>query len=276
MISRYFQWLVGESFGKVTELIDITEEDGEYFYNFTDGESCNLAYISPITRDVNSLRKYAMVEVSGPNNAWTFKEIKMGKFETANHEMIDVPPLEDIVGGTGTGQVLDVNSVLGTKKAIPPQQKLFIGRPLPDVETYLRKSEIKPVSSPVSHSKIKEDESFNKLDKDDISTEKTQPGFYEIEDSEPPVIKSRQAEPKDEISDKDPVAILVKTCKKHPTVCPVEITVDLPGTSVFTIAKTEFENGDKKFIDCIVKEIDTTSIISAIKDALLKSYAGEE
>ena len=39
---RYFQWLDGELAGTVETLIDITQEEDEFFYHFASGESCNL------------------------------------------------------------------------------------------------------------------------------------------------------------------------------------------------------------------------------------------
>jgi hypothetical protein len=53
---RYFQWIDGEMKGDIVLLESIEEFEGETFYNFDDGESCNLRFISKMTNSTADLK----------------------------------------------------------------------------------------------------------------------------------------------------------------------------------------------------------------------------
>ena len=255
-MKRYFQWIVGDDRGKVVELVDITQEDGEYFFNFDDGESCNMSYICPATNDKKRLINKAMVEVPGPHNAWKFEEIKMGSFVTAEHETVDVPPLEDIIGMNGDNS-LD-KSALGTMNLIPPKNNPIKGMPLPSIQDYLR-DEPKPARStsdiPVTNTHVVID---NNLENSIVEPEVK------------PAVKSFDSQQKP--STNDPVHILVNTCKKHESSVDLKIELSLPSISTYNFAKSEFEDGDKKFIDAITDSIAIETVMDALKDALRAAY----
>lgn len=253
---HYFQWLVGDDRGKVVELADITQEDGEFFYNFIDGESCNLSYICPATSDKKQLRGKAMVEVPGPYNCWKFEEIKMGSFTTAEHEQVDVPPLEDIIGMNGDNS-LD-HSALGTMNLIPPKPNPIKGMPLPDIQEYLREEpkNNKPKSSGVTTAVQTE------------SVEKKE----ETVSSAPVKEEPRVFIPQNKQNVSDPVHILVNTCKKHVSTVDLKMELSLPSVSTYNFAKSEFENGDEKFIDAITDSIPMDTIIKAVRDSLREAY----
>ena len=122
---RYFQWLQGENSGIITKLVNITEMDGEYFYNFEDGESCNLRFISQMTSSPAALKDKFMVEVVSPNDPWRVEQISTGFFKDAmSQENVDVPPLEDITSASGNGNLIDISkSAVGTMKYIAPRYK---------------------------------------------------------------------------------------------------------------------------------------------------------
>jgi hypothetical protein len=258
-MKRYFQWLVGDDRGKVVELVDITQEDGEYFFNFDDGESCNMSYICPATNNKKSLVNKAMVEVPGPHNAWKFEEIKMGTFTTAEHEVVDVPPLQDIIGMNGDNS-LD-KSALGTMNLIPPKSNPILGMPLPDIRDYLR-DEPKPrkeVASNVGvtvHDNTIEHAIINNLTEEP----KAEPRVFT------PPTRQQTAD------ESDPVFILVKTCKKHESSVDLKISLSLPSISTYNFAKSEFEDGDKKFIDAIANSISVETVMDSLKDALRTAY----
>ena len=256
-MKRYFQWLVGDDRGKVVELIDITQEDGEYFFNFDDGESCNMSYICPATNDKKRLVNKAMVEVPSPHNAWRFEEIKMGTFTTAEHEVIDVPPLQDIVGMNGDNS-LD-KSALGTMNLIPPKNNPIKGMPLPDIRDYLR-DEPKPKREVAANVGVTVHD--NTIDHAIINNL--------AEDPEPRIFTppTRQQT----VDETDPVHILVKTCKKHESSVDLKISLSLPSISTYNFAKSEFEDGDNKFIDAIANSISVDTVMDALKDALRTAY----
>lgn len=254
---RYFQWLVGDDRGKVVEFIDITQEDGEYFYNFDDGESCNMSYICPATNDKNMLKGKAMVEVPGPHNAWKFEEIKAGSFTTADDERIVVPPLEDIVGQSNDG---NVESAVGTMRLITPKSNPIKGMPLPSVREYMRQTPIKqavPQSSGVVNIEVKSEPVETKVQPVQI----------------PQDIPQAESKPKHNVS--DPVHILVNTCKKHDTEISMTVNVALPSISTYNFAKSEFENGGDKFIDIIAETLDMTEISKSIKSAIREAYESQ-
>lgn len=254
---RYFQWLVGDDRGKVVEFIDITQEDGEYFYNFDDGESCNMSYICPATNDKNMLKGKAMVEVPGPHNAWKFEEIKTGSFTTADDEHIVVPPLEDIIGQSNDG---NVESAVGTMRLIAPKSNPIKGMPLPSVREYLRQVPAKqavPQSSGVVNIEVKSEPAETKVQPVQI----------------PQDIPQAEVKPKHNVS--DPVHILVNTCKKHDTEISMTVNVALPSISTYNFAKSEFENGGDKFIDIIAETLDMTEISKSIKSAIREAYESQ-
>ena len=72
---RYFQWLDGELAGTVETLVDITQEEDEFFYHFASGESCNLRYIAKMTNDVGEIKDKFMVEILSPNDPWVTETI---------------------------------------------------------------------------------------------------------------------------------------------------------------------------------------------------------
>ena len=76
---RYFQWIDGEMKGDIVTLESIEEFEGETFYNFDDGESCNLRYISKMTNSHLDLKNKFMVEIESPSNPSTFETIQPKK-----------------------------------------------------------------------------------------------------------------------------------------------------------------------------------------------------
>lgn len=120
--TRYFQWIgVPEDKEKISVLDSIVQEDGIYFYEFTDGERCNAEFIAPMTLNPATLNNKIMVEIPNGHSPWTFETITGKKYhEEDSDKWYDVPPLEDIVAGGKTGDVVE-HSVLNAKKLIPPK-----------------------------------------------------------------------------------------------------------------------------------------------------------
>ena len=250
---RYFQWLDGELAGTVETLVDITQEEDEFFYHFASGESCNLRYIAKMTNDVGEIKDKFMVEILSPNDPWVTETISTKRVqvmdENAGEIFVDAPALEDITGASGAGANLNIEkSKLGTKKYRAPRYKgPFYD--LPNIDDYMIDEEIPAPKKP----EIKQAQ------------------------REKPVIPAPTATPKiSAVSEADPVRILAKTCKKHPTEINLTLNINLPSKSIYNIAESEFENGGKNFVDCLVEDIDITEIVKSLSVALRQAYAEGE
>lgn len=253
---RYFQWLDGEYKGDVVVLDNISELDGEVFYNFEDGEACNLRFISKMTNNIVDLKGKFMVEVENPGNAWTFgvNETSMPQGIKADSDDV-IPTLHDFLNsnaGAGASQAEINDSDFGKDKLIPPKKRQNLC-PLPDIEEYREVLE-----SPVEKKPAQQEQ---KAMEEPIQT------VLQQEEENKPVQKIEK-----KVSPLDPVAILVDTCKKHPTEIPITLTIDLPVKTLYYIAESEFENGGQKFVDYIVEGLDTKKIVEAIRLSLFGAY----
>lgn len=277
--NRYFQWIDGELSGTVEMLLNITETEGEYFYNFSSGESCNMRFISKMTNSPAMLKDKFMVEIASPNDPWIAHEITVGKFKNAGtDEIVDVPPLEDITGASGTGNSINIEkSKLGTKKFTPPRYKGPYSE-LPSLDEYFVSDEpvVKEKKVPFVASMIKKkpaavqppvEEQPGLQAPPNVPIMQTAPAPYMA----PSAKNTERYEPEEEKN--DPVKILAKTCKKRETDIDLTITISLPSKSVYTIAESEFDNGGEKFINYLIKDIDVNEIISSIKQSLIDLYS---
>ena len=250
---RYFQWLDGELAGTVETLVNITQEEDEFFYQFASGESCNLRYIAKMTNDVGAIKDKFMVEIMSPNDPWTSETISTKRVqvmdENAGEIYVEAPALEDITGASGTGSNLNIEkSKLGTKKFRAPRFKGPFPE-LPNIDDYMQ-DEAPAEVAPAPRRTVQREE-----------VEQQVP-------AETPKIAT--------VSETDPVRILAKTCKKHPTEINLTININLPSKSIYNIAESEFENGGNNFVDCLVENIDIKEIVKSISNALKTAYAQEE
>ena len=250
---RYFQWLDGELAGTVETLVDITQEEDEFFYHFASGESCNLRYIAKMTNDVGEIKDKFMVEILSPNDPWVTETISTKRVqvmdENAGEIFVDAPALEDITGASGAGANLNIEkSKLGTKKYRAPRYKgPFYD--LPSIDDYMKDEEVPAPKKP----------EIQQVQREEL------------------VIPTPTATPKiSNVSEADPVRILAKTCKKHPTEINLTLNINLPSKSIYNIAESEFEDGGKNFVDCLVEDIDITEIVKSLSVALRQAYAEGE
>ena len=272
---RYFQWLQGENSGIITKLVNITEMDGEYFYNFEDGESCNLRFISQMTSSPAALKDKFMVEVVSPNDPWRVEQISTGFFKDAmSQENVDVPPLEDITGASGNGNSIDISkSAVGTMKYVAPRYKGPMYE-LPSLDDYFYEDNS---TAPVKKHKLDGATAIFKK----TTPEPTQEPEVTIPATPPPVVTPEYIRPTvetkyEEPSTSDPVRILAKTSKKRDTDIDLTISIKLPSKSVYNIASNEFEDGGSKFINYLIEGIDINSIISELRNALTAAYESSD
>lgn len=279
---RYFQWLQGENLGVISKLNNITEVDGEYFYNFEDGESCNQRFISKMTTSPAELKDKFMVEVVSPNDPWRVEKIGTGFFKDATtEERVDVPPLEDITGASGQGNNINIEkSAVGTTKFIAPKYKGPMYE-LPSLDEYFYVEEAKHVSS----QKPKIDGATATFKRSTTKVEEPVQVSVPEPVPEPEVVPKpttytpySQVTPKYEspVDESDPVRILAKTCKKRDTDIDLTLSIKLPSKAVYDIADDEFENGGEKFINYLIEGIDINTIISELRNALTIAYTSSD
>ena len=268
---RYFQWLQGENSGIITKLVNITEMDGEYFYNFEDGESCNQRFISQMTSSPAALKDKFMVEVISPNDPWRVEQIGTGFFKDAmTQENVDVPPLEDITGASGNGNLIDISkSAVGTMRFIAPRYNGPMYE-LPSLDEYFYED---TPPTPVKKQKLDgATASFKKVAPEPEVTMPSTPPPAVTPAYIQPTVETKYEEP----SASDPVRILAKTCKKRDTDIDLTISIKLPSKAVYNIASAEFEDGGSKFINYLIEGIDINSIISELRNALTAAYESSD
>ena len=246
---RYFQWIDGEMKGDIVLLESIEEFEGETFYNFDDGESCNLRFISKMTNSTSDLKNKFMVEIESPSNPWTLEQIQPKKYidESMKGEDIDIPSLHDMLQAHGDTTNIE-NSDIGKDRLVPPRKEQRI-IDLPSIDEYRIKKE-EPKKDPVVE----------------------QPKTVETKVEKQEVVEQPKPVENKQISF-DPVKILVDSCKKHDTPVELSLNMKLPSKYIANIASSEFEDGFNKFIDCIVSDIDTKMIIAELKKALSSAYS---
>jgi len=251
-IRRYFEWIDGEDLGEVEVLESIEVMDGETFYHFESGESCNLRFISKMTNNRADLKGKFMVEISSPGNPWTTEIIQPKKYidESMRGQDIDIPTLHDMLQANGqTANVTD--SDIGKQRLVAP--KMPQGNlPLPSPEEYPMK--IRPVAQkPVTYQKE------NETAVDSLHTS-------ECFEKETAQNDQNKQNPQQHVQKQyNPVHILVDSCKKKETEISLDLNIMLPSRYIYNIAANEFENGVEDFIDYVVGNIDTNLIMQELK-----------
>lgn len=285
---RYFEWIDGDDKGKVVTLdyIDIEKDNmgrNTEIYYFDNGDSCPKEFISPMTMFAGELKKRNpdgspgspkfMVELDTPTNVWTFAEVKghtvnLGVSNGSGDGTRFVAPLEDILAD-GNGKVARTFNI------VPPKNKIVRERPLPKASDY-------PVDEPEPVIEQPKEEQID-LNPNVVST--TDPNIVPNPSSD----ASKESCARTDLTDyyaiknqtfgfpvakqeDDPVSILVSTSKKVEKEVNMKISLMLPSKDLYSIASTNFEDGESKFINNIVKDIDVSSIIEALRDTLLESY----
>lgn len=257
MLKRYFEWIAGEDIGEIASLESIEEIDGETFYNFDNGETCNLRFISKMTQSVADLKGKIVVEITSPSNPWTTETIQPRKYvdESMKGEDIEIPTLHDILRANGS--ITDItDSDVGKIKLVPPRNQQMI-MDLPNPKDYpIRKKPVqKQVEKPIVQKQVEQ------------VTGKTDLVSVEV---------SQQKQNNDKTEQKqntyNPVHILVDSCKKKDTTISLDLNIMLPSKYIYNMADSEFENGAEQFIDYVISKIDTKMIINELKLALIEAY----
>jgi hypothetical protein len=262
--TRYFEWIAGEDMGEICVLSHVEEEEGHLYLHFTNGDVCDIDFVSPMTTDTALLKNKFMVEIAGPSNAWTTEAIVPRKY--VDRSMTDgvdyeIPTLHDMLQ-SGNGSTANLtNSNVGKMKLVPPKISLSTVPSLPTIEDWgKRKDASKTHGRPI--------EQENKQEKIVVSPEPL-PEIVAVVDNNEVTLKEKKGS-----VDFNPVKILYDKCKKNKTDIELTLTINLPSKPMFDLADSEFENGGDDLIDYILKDVKTNMIKSALKTSLKQFYVG--
>lgn len=252
--NRYFQWIAGENCGTVTTLNNISEYDGEYFYNFNDGESCNQRFVAKMTSSPNDIKSKFVVEINSPNDPWKIEKIKSKKYtDSQTQERVEVPALDDITGASGNGQSLSIDkSHVGEIKYIAPTYRgPFYD--LPSLDDYMLDVTLKN-----NNVAVKEQDKSAVF----ISSKKTK-------DNNALILKDNNIVDSDKMN---PIKIIIDKCKRRAIDVNMNISINVPSVNVFKIADEDFEDGANLFVQYVIDTINVNDIKDALKTALLEEY----
>ena len=288
----YYQWLPGtENEGTISILNNIFIDEGEVYYEFTDGNLCWEGLISDITNDPKMLKGMAIVRISNPNNIWSFETIKnksIGEFAGVTHDSgqtnFEIPSLSDY---NKTG---DFKSDEGKIKFIPPKNQPKIIKKI-DYKDWMSNNDLKILGiiedncvNDIIHEchndcQVDLSGEINLSDNNSISVVNTETDKSCITDVKYPnttlLINDINNQNDKKFDDNDPVAILVNKSVKFESVISMDLKLELPAKSLFNIASENFENGEETFINVILSHIDCETIKNALKGALLDAYYDE-
>lgn len=297
----YYQWLPGtENEGTISILNNIFIDEGEVYYEFTDGNLCWEGLISDITNDPKKLKGMAIVRISDLNNTWSFETIKnksMNQFTGVSHDSgqtnFEIPSLSDY---NKTG---DFKSDEGKITFIPPKNQ-------PKMIKKIDYKDWMDINDQIKYGLISEDEyvaatlpvtkvatppsNVMKIDNEDtisLNDPSNNKELMVVQPSNDTIIKLWVPEKNDKnidninisndklFDDNDPVAILVNKAAKFESVISMDLKLELPAKSLFNIASENFENGEETFINVILSHIDYETIKNTLKTALLDAYHNE-
>jgi hypothetical protein len=265
--TRYFEWIAGEDIGEICVLSHVEEEDGHLYLHFTNGDVCDIEFVSSMTTDVSSLKNKFMVEIAGPSNAWTTETIVPRKYvdrSMTDGEDYEIPTLHDMLQ-SGNGSTANLsNSNVGKLKLIPPKINITSVPSLPTIDDWGKRNDAPKIYGRPIEPETKEDVVRDPV----VSVIETTETVVAIDNN---VTKIKENKPS---VDFNPVKILYDKCKKSKTDVDLTLTINLPSRSMFNLADSEFENGGDDLIDYILKDVKTNMIKSALKTSLKQFYTG--
>lgn len=270
--TRYFEWIAGEDMGEICVLSHVEEEEGHLYLHFTNGDVCDVDFVSPMTTDTALLKNKFMVEIAGPSNAWTTEAIVPRKY--VDRSMTDgvdyeIPTLHDMLQ-SGNGSTANLtNSNVGKMKLVPPKISLSTVPSLPTIEDWGKRKDAPKTYGRPENATI------------DVVQIETKPSVeVKVPEETPPLSGTVINQPVVELGiekgsvDFNPVKILYDKCKKNKTDIELTLTINLPSKPMFDLADSEFENGGDDLIDYILKDVKTNMIKSALKTSLKQFYVG--
>lgn len=300
----YYQWLPGtENEGTVSILSNIFVEDGEKYYEFTDGNLCYEGLICDFTTDPNKIKGKALVRVASPKDLWTFETIKSKSMESfagvsaeSGATNIEIPSLFDY----------NSNSLNKSAKVkyIPPKNQLVSSFYNIDYKDWMSDNDLKLLGiiedncvsdiihechdncqanndQPYCYDNCQVDLSgeINLSDSNSISVVNIETDKSYITEVKYPnttlLINDINNQSDKNFDDNDPVAILVNKAAKFESTISMDLNIELPAKSLFKIASENFENGEETFLNVILSHIDNEKIKQSLKDALKNAYNEE-
>jgi hypothetical protein len=236
MAQRYFQWIAGERKGEVVFFDKIVEESNMSFVAFKDDTRVNSELIAEINE--TSLSGKMIAEVESPSNIWTFKE-----------RIIENKPRYEIDHESGLKyQVPSVEEIMTDGTAIPSQKRVIdIIPPRKTMNKFGRIAHTQDLAGEYNES---------------IAT------HPEVPNKTPETIP---VQPKQQLVS-DPVFIMLDKSKKVDTEVNMTLTISLPSTQLFDVARDSFDDGANKALEYIIENIDISDIKTALKAGIEEMY----
>lgn len=266
-LNRYYQGLPNSGYdGVIVKLVKIFEDNGIIFYEFDNEEICNEEFIAPFTLNIEDVKGKFFVELASEKDIWEIMPIKNKKnidkdTTRENGSMdIEIPPYEDISTMSNSNIIITNN---GRVKIVPPTPNCKYIPPV-NYSDYMESA--KKNEEVIAPEKVIEKESHIEVEK-----------IEEVKEEPVSIIKKEvEIEKENVLLDNDPVTILVNTSKKNDTIIPMQMTISLPTKELFNIVSNNFDNGDEKFVDVILSQINYDMFKVCLRDALLQAYKYEE
>ena len=308
----YFQYLRGENQGKIVELekIDDSGALNEYLYYFNDGTKYFESFVG-LWGDVNAYTSNKILAmIPNINSLWRFevKEVKQQHKKSIGEDGKEYEIPDPYFIDRNTGKTLhNTQSIKVSDKAYPPPYRRFEPIEISN-EYYMSYSSDKediqdkgiqtedsnwrvspnilekapqqdmPITmnldlkddqfmGPVV-SIIKDKEIFAGPDKlwnilnDLVNEILTDPSVeYPIKEN-------------NEFNISDPIKILVDSCKKNPQNITMDINIDLPNKSFYTMVYENYgEEMANKAIYYLIDNLDTSAIKQALIESLIEAYS---
>ena len=150
-IDRYYQWLPNSGFdNEIVKLVNVYEDSGVMFYEFSNGEVCNEEFVASFTKEPKALQGKMLVELSSRKDTWQFEKITSRTINTGQGDIMspdgravikEIPPLEDIASA---GDSDTVNTSVGRVRLIAPKTMVNSIPPI-DYKDYIKVEEKKEV-----------------------------------------------------------------------------------------------------------------------------------
>ena len=258
---NYYQYLPSsEKCGEICMLIGMFVEDGEVYYEFDNGDVCFEDLICKCTTNKDDFKGKLLVELNSKSDVWKFEKI---------NDKVDQSVLKDVQHNAGKDfEIPTFGDRYEQKKdniLITPPSNRIINVKSPNYKDYLSNEELEILGI------LPSTNSFNKINECSDVTDIIK---YDASSSHDDSTSIKNDVINNKI-DNDPVAILVNSATKFATDVNMQLSINLPATSIFKIVNENFENGAEKFINVILNDIKYDAIKDALKLALFREYSAE-
>lgn len=258
-VKRYYQWIpMSTNRNDIVYLVEVFKDDDVTFYKFNDDSICAESLILPYNASPISTKTGAMIELVDYQYSWKFEKpqaLKTTNFadvgrENNDNTPFDIPMLDESY--TIISPVLDGRC----------PTKI-------NIDDYIKIEKVKePVSDVINDCSVNNDYEISHTDE----------FVAEAHTDELIIFNAPEQDKRDNINNKidvDPIKMLIEKSIKTQSLISMDLTVNLPGRSLFNVINENFDDGADKFIELILEEIDYKIIKDSLKHALLNAYKAE-